>query len=141
MFSEDLIEWKKAEREFASKLVLTWRVYSMELPQGKFSDYDLKVKTNLGESTYEVKVDGIYPTTKKIWFEFECSGKPSWVFVSKADYIVYKLWDEFYYTERPRLLNLLAASKDKEFVQWGDNGTAKLWIIPEEEFYTIARKL
>jgi hypothetical protein len=38
----------------------------MEFPQGKFSDYDLKVKTNLGESTYEVKVDGIYPTTKKI---------------------------------------------------------------------------
>lgn len=138
---EDLKEWKKAEHEFASLLIMKWKITWWEEPQWKFSDWDMKLKSEAGEFTVEVKTDNIRPTTKWVWIEYECKGKPSWIAISKADYYVYKLWNDFWMTPRGELINLLLNSETKEKRQWGDDWTAKLWVIPEEEFYSIAKKI
>lgn len=138
---EDLKLWKKAEHEFASILIMGGKVTWWEEPEWKFSDYDMKLKSEKWDFTVEVKNDNIRPTTKRVWIEYECKGVPSWIAVSKADYYVYKLWDDFRMTPRSKLINLLFTSKTKQERQWGDDWTAKLWIIPEWEFYSIAKKI
>lgn len=141
-FKQDLKMWKRAELEFMELLSYSWQVASIEWPQGKFPDYDVKAKMkDWGEFTYEVKRDGIYPNTKCLWIEYECKWVPSGILTSKADYYVYKLWTDFYFAKKWDLLELLIKSTDKKECQWGDDGTAKLRVIPEEEFYTIAKKI
>ena len=141
-FKQDLKMWKRAELEFMELLSYSWQVASIEWPQGKFPDYDVKAKMKSGnEITYEVKRDGIYPNTKCLWIEYECKWVPSGILTSKADYYVYKLWNDFYFAKKGDLLELLMKSTDKKECQWGDDGTAKLWVIPEQEFYTIAKKI
>ena len=141
-FNQDLKMWKWAELEFMELLSYSWQVASIEWPQGKFPDYDVKAKMKSGnEITYEVKRDWIYPNTKCLWIEYECKWVPSGILTSKADYYVYKLWNDFYFAKKWDLLELLMKSTDKKECQWGDDGTAKLWVIHEDEFYTIAKKL
>lgn len=141
-FNEDLKIGKKAENEFASILVKTGMVASLEIPQWKFKDYDVRIKTVWGkEITYEVKYDGIYPTSKCVWIEYECKGVPSGIMTSKSDYYVYKLGSDFFFAEKSKLLELLMLSTTKKACQWGDDGTSKLRVIPEQEFYTVAKKI
>jgi len=139
---EDLKKGKLVELEFIYRLSETDKYTNIERPQWKFPDYDVKARSKDGTaSTYELKYDGIYPTSKCVWIEYECHWQPSGVAISKADYFVYKLWDHFYCAKRGKLLELLMASTTKVACQWWDDGTAKLWVIPEEEFYTVAIKL
>ena len=141
-FKEDLKMWKWAELEFMELLSYSWQVASIEWPQGKFPDYDIKAKMkSWAETTYEVKRDWIYPTSKCIWIEYECKGVPSGIMTSKADYYVYKLWLDFYFAKKGDLLELLMKSTTKVERQWGDDGTSKLRVIPEQEFYTVAKKI
>lgn len=138
---EDLKIWEKAENDFAALLVSRGRVAKLEITQWNFPDYDIKIQTNnWQETTFEVKVDQISNTSGKVWIEFEYSGHPSWIFASKADYAVYKLWTDFYIANRASLLSLLTQTNIKELCQWGDNWTAKLRVIPKEEFYKVAHK-
>ena len=138
---EDFKTWKKVEHEFAALLLMKWEIIWWEEPEGRFSDYDMKLKSPKCEFTVEVKNDNLWPTTKWVWIEYECKWKPSWIATSKADYYVYKLWEDFWITHRGKLINLLMSSTTKKDCQWGDDGTAKLWIIPEGEFYSIASKV
>lgn len=140
-WEEDFKIGKKAEHELAAMLIMKWNITWWEEPEWKFSDYDMKLKTAKWEFTVEVKNDNIWPTTKRVWIEYECKGRPSWIATSKADYYVFKLWDDFWMTSRGNLINLVIESKTKEKRQWWDDWTAKLWIIPEEELYSIAQKI
>lgn len=141
-FKQDLKMWKRAELEFMEQLSYSKDVVNIERPQWLFPDYDVKIKLkDWREITYEVKRDWIYPTSKCLWIEYECKGLPSGILASKADYYVYKLGSDFYFAKKADLLELVIKSTTKKDCQWGDDGTAKLWVIPEEEFYTIATKL
>ena len=141
MFEEDLKKWKKAEHEFAALLLRMWVIIWWEEPQWKFSDYDMKLKTVGGEYTVEVKRDERRPSTKKIWIEFADGNKPSWISVSKADYYVYNLGEDFWSASRSKLLSLLFTTTNKELCKWWDSWEVLLWVIPEEEFYSIAKKV
>lgn len=141
-FKQDLKMWKRAELEFMELLSASKEVANIERPQGMFPDYDIKVKLkDWRETTYEVKRDGIYPTSKCLWIEYECKGMPSWILASKADYYVYKLWNDFYFAKKSDLLELVIKSTEKKECQWWDDGTSKLWVIPETEFYKVAKKI
>ena len=142
-FEQDLELWKQVEREFAQKL-FKYDIVSIEFMQWEFKDYDIKAKFRkdgqVVERTYEVKIDTISNRSGKVAFEYECNWKPSWIISSKADYIVYKLGDDFYYTERWRLINeLMEWSKEK--AQGWNYWRSKLWIIPKELFFLIAHKM
>lgn len=141
-FKQDLKLWKRAELEFMELLSYIKDVDVIERPQGKFPDYDVKMKLkDWREMTYEVKRDWIYPTSKCLGIEYECKGVPSGILTSKADYYVYKLWNDFYFAKKSDLLELVIKSPEKKECQWGDDGTSKLRVIPEQEFYKIANRL
>lgn len=136
MFENDLKEWKKAEREFAARL-LQWDVRKLEIvPDNvQFKDYDIKATINKNgkdvEATYEVKTNPIFNTTGDVCFEVSCNGVPSGVYSSKADYIVYKLWPNFYYQDRWKLLLMLNKLPHEEKMGW-DGGRCTLYIVKWE---------
>ena len=143
MFKEDLESWKQVEREFASKLMKR-DVSKIEFSQWKFKERDVKATFKKlwhdVEKTFEIKNDIVSERTGNVWFEVTCNSEPSWVFASKADYIVYKLWDKFYYMDRARLLMWLA-SVDKEIVMWWDNNKSELFLVKKERFNAMAKEL
>jgi hypothetical protein len=66
MFNDDLKQWKKAEREFASRL-MKWDIVDIQFSQWEFPWRDIKATFNIWgkliERTYEVKEDRQADTT------------------------------------------------------------------------------
>ena len=143
MFKEDLKVWKAIEREFASKL-MNWNVSKIEFSQWKFKERDVKATFKKlwhdVEKTFEIKNDIVSERTGNVWFEVTFNWEPSWVFASKADYIVYKLWDTFHYVDRARLL-LWLASVNKEIVIWWDENKSELFLVKKERFNAMSKEL
>ncbi len=133
---------RQAELEFLAKLVLSWKVLEFRQPEWKFEDYDMEVKfKGCGEKFFEIKLDRLWINSHKVWIEYEKKWKPTGICVTKADYVVYKLGEDFWCANRSKLINLILNSTNKIDCQWWDDGTVKLWVIPENEFYSIARKI
>jgi hypothetical protein len=141
IWEEDFKTGKKAEHEFAALLIMKWVISWWREPKWKFSYWDMELETPKWDITVEVKNDNLRPSTGCIWIEYECKWVPSWIAISKADYYVYKLGNDFWMAQRSKLINLLLTSTTKKDCQWGDDWTAKLWVIPESEFYSIAKKV
>lgn len=145
MWEEDLQLWKKAEREFATKL-LQWDVRKLEIVPDdvQFKEYDIKATINKNgkdvEATYEIKTDTVFNRTGDVCFEVSCNGVPSGVYSSKADYIVYLLGWEFYYQDRGRLLLMLNTVPHEEKVGW-DGGRCTLYIVKWEYLSDLFKKL
>ena len=123
MFEDDLKKWKKTEQEFAKRLIDWWLNRLEFAPNRQFKDWDVRIEfEKLGQNvirTFEIKDDMISEQTGNIWFEVRCKWKPSGIFSSKADYIVYRLGEKFYYQDRGELIFLL---NDIPHTQktWGD---------------------
>lgn len=143
MFNEDLKEWKAVEREFASRL-LKRDVSKIEFSEWKFKDRDIKATFHkLGqtyEKTFEVKRDKKADETGNVWIEYMFNWSPSWIYTSKADYIVYKLCDKFYYTDRIRLIIELS-TLCKEDVCGGDKDMSRMRLIKKDVFKVITTEI
>lgn len=130
MFDVDLATWEEYEYEFMKKLLKPWVIGIHKPPRDKRKDRDIKVDyEDWTSKTFEVKW---CPRAEEYWtipIEFEYDGKPSGVFASIADYIVYKIWDKFYWQERGKFLSELAAMKEKYWTVWWDNEKAKMFIV------------
>jgi len=147
MFEEDLREWKKSEREFAIKLLanlsldIKWIEFA---PDWQFKPRDLKIKFKRDwteyNKTFEVKTDGVFPRTWDVCFETQCNGVPSGIYSSTADVIVYKLWENFYYQDRWRLLLALNKLPHEEKIWW-DGNRSELYIVKWEHMSDLFRKL
>ena len=143
------MEWKesyelgrKAELEFMAKLVLLWNVLEFRQPEGKFEEYDMEIKfRDCKTRFFEVKLDRLWVNSHMVWIEYEKKGKPTGICVTKADFVVYKLWDYFWCVNRSKLINLILNSVSRIDCQWWDDWTVKLRVISEEEFYSIAKKV
>jgi hypothetical protein len=142
-FSNDLKDWQKIEREFASRL-MKWNVIKVEFPQWKFKDYDIKATFKKSwyevEKTFEIKNDMVSDKTGNVWFEYLFRWEPSGIYTSKADYIVYKLGDKFYYIDRARLLIWLSKI-DKTDVSWWDDNMAHMFLVKKEFFNSMAKEI
>lgn len=143
MFNDDLKQWKKAEREFASRL-MRWDIVDIQFSQWEFPWRDIKATFNIWgkpvERTYEVKEDRQADTTWNVWIEYMYKWKPSWIYTSKADYIVYKIWDKFYYADRVRFIIELNKIV-KQDITWWDDGNSHLWLIKREVFNLLMSEL
>lgn len=143
MFKEDLKEWKKAEREFASRL-MRWDVVDIQFSQWEFPWRDIKATFNicgkLVERTYEVKEDRQADTTWNVWIEYMYKWKPSWIYTSNADYIVYKIWDMFYYADRLKFIIELNKIVKQDIVWWDDNNS-QMWLIKRDVFNLLMTEL
>ena len=143
MFSEDLKEWKKAEREFAKRL-MRWDVVDIQFSQWEFPWRDIKVTFNicgkLVERTYEVKEDRQADTTWNVWIEYMYKWNPSWIYTSSADILVYKIWDKFYYADRLKFIIELSKIV-KEDVVWWDDDNSQMWLVKRDVFNLLMTEL
>lgn len=134
-FKEALEQWKQTERHFAKLLIDKWAQDVALAPNEKFKDWDIKSVFILNgvpkDITWEVKDDMISSQTWNVWFEFRCFGKPSGVFASKADYIVYHVDGKYYYQTRGELLSRIC-STEKEVRVWWDYNGSEMYVIKKQ---------
>lgn len=143
MFRDDLKEWKQVEREFASRL-MKYDLVDIQFSQWAFPDYDIKATFNMNwklvEKTYEVKWDKKAETSGNVWIEYMCNGEPSGIYKSKADVIVYKIWDKFYYADRVKFIIELSRTL-KQDVLWWDDDKSQLRLLKREVFNLMTTEI
>jgi hypothetical protein len=142
-FKTTLEWWKDTERAFASKLIQKCKdIEEIKFaPNQQFKDWDIKVIWNWKEKTYEIKRDYKSQETNNLALEVRCNNKPSGLYASKADYIVYCLneW-EFYFQNRWELLYRLDYMW-KKLVRWWDGDRSEMYLISKEELPLLFNKI
>lgn len=142
-FSKTLESWKKIEREFAKIMIDRYTdVEKVEFaPDTQFKDWDVKITVGWIERTYEIKRDFKSQETWNIALEIKCNWKPSGIFASKADFIIYCLNEnEFYWQSRWELLYRIA-DINKYKTMWWDGERAEMYIISKELLPLLFNKL
>lgn len=144
-FTNDLAIGRKAEKEFAKVLLDNteeFRVVSLEFAQGKFKDWDIKIDCIPDWIlTYEIKSDTMASSTWNFVIEFRGSKwNASWIYTSKADYIVYYVKWEWWIQERGELI-LRLINTEKEEVKGGDGKLTSMWKIKCTELPNLFSKI
>lgn len=143
MFKEDLEIWKEIEREFASKL-FKWKASNVEVSEWKHPERDVRAtfhkQGQTYEKTFEIKTDLQAEKTGNVWIEYMYKWKPSGIYTSKADYIVYKIWDKFYYADRLKLIIELSKCL-KADVCGGDDDNSQMWLVKRDIFNLLTTEL
>lgn len=139
-FASDLKIWENAQIEFAKVLLSTKKIYTLEIAQGKFKDWDIKIVTPLWEETYEVKFDTMASETWNFVVETRCSWLASGIYTSKADYIVYNVKWEWRIQERWELI-LRLIDTEKRTTKWGDWYRVEMYVIKCEELPNLFNKI
>lgn len=97
---------------------------------GYFKEYDLEITKNGNKTTIEVKSDTQASYTGNLAIEYECSGKPSGINATKADFwiyfICYKDYDECYKIPTEELREI--ATKCKK-VSGGDGNRSRMYLV------------
>lgn len=127
-FVMDLKVWKEAEKIFAKYLIDFPDFISIEIPDGKFKDYDIKLTTKQKVITYEVKSDTMAPKTGNYVIETRFKWEPSGIYESKADYVVYYVKWEFWIQKRSELI-LRLIDAEKRTTKWGDWWQSELYVL------------
>lgn len=143
-FISDLKVWEDAQREFA-KLLLDntkeFRVVSLEFAQGKFKDWDIKIDCIPDWIlTYEVKTDTMASQTGNFVIEYMYKWEPSWIFTSKADYIVYNVKWERWIQEKWELILRLMNTEKRETKGW-DGRNSSLRVISCDKLPLLFNKI
>lgn len=128
-FVSDLKVWEDAQKEFAKVLMDKTKVIGLEFAQGKFKDWD--IKANIipeGITTYEVKTDLKASETNNFVIEYRYKWKASWIFSSKADYIVYYIKWQRRIQDRWELILRLMDTEKRDTKGW-DGFFSSLWVI------------
>lgn len=143
-FASDLAIWEEAQKEFAKVLLDSTndlKVISLEFAQGKFPDWDIKINcVPYWELTYEIKSDTMAPQTGNFVIEYRFKWKPSWIYKSKSDYIVYYVKWEWRIQERAELM-LRLIDTEKRSVKWGDNRNSSLRVISCDKLPDLFTKI
>jgi len=138
-FQKLLDKGTETEKEFAEMLYP--QMLDVHLaPYTNFEYFDLiGVYASWEIRTFEVK--NSENATTSVFVEVSSKGKPSGLFLSKADYQVYKLQDGFYHCKTWRLKKELQNPK----ITFRDNvwfkGYSAGYVIPIDLFKTIFTKL
>ena len=142
-FSKTLESWKKIEREFAKIMIDTYsNIEKVEFaPDMPFKDRDVKLTIWGREITYEVKRDYKSQETWNIALEIRCNNKPSGIFASKADFIIYCLNDDEFYFQRRWELLYRVADIHKYKTLWWDGERAEMYIIDKQLLPLLFNKL
>lgn len=141
-FNKTLESWKKIEKAFVKKMIDMYDIEKVEFaPDTQFKDWDVKITIWWKEVSYEIKRDFKSQETWNIALEIRCNNKPSGIFASKADYIIYCLNDnEFYRQNRWELLYRVADINKYKTLGW-DWERAEMYIIAKELLPLLFNKL
>lgn len=112
---------------------MDYDIVSVDSPYSKFEDYDFKVKfKDWTEKSYEVKHDLRAQETWNFVIEHSNKWEPSWIYISTADYIVYRIIDKWYVEEREKLIERIKKCKKRD-VKWWDWRRSWLYVISIKE--------
>ena len=141
-FKTTLESWKKIEKEFVKIMMDKCEIQKIEYaPDKQFKDRDVKLTIWGRERTYEIKRDYKSQETWNIALEIKCNWKPSGIYASKDDYIIYCLSeDEFYFRNRWELLYDLCDIAKYKTLGW-DWERAEMYIISKELLPILFRRL
>ena len=144
MFKEDLKDWQSVEREFAKKLI-DLKLCALEFaPDRKFESRDVKAIFDRDWKpvmrTFEIKHDRQVWDTHNVGIEYSYNWKPSGIYTSNSDYVVYKLWDKFYYADRLKLIIELSKVNKADVVGWDDD-KSQLRLVNEDVFKLLTTEL
>ena len=140
-FTKDLAIGRSAEKEFAKVLLDTKQIISLEFAQGKFKDWDIKIDCVPDWIlTYEIKSDTMAEDTGNYVIEYMFKWKPSWIYTSKADYIVYYIKWEWWIAERGALI-LWLMNTEKRDTKWWDWRASSLWVLKCETLPNLFNKI
>lgn len=135
---KDLADWELIEDK------LMWLIYNrvkevliyMHHPGWCFKDYDIAFKKDCWNiRTIEVKYDRMAGDTGNVAFEYEYYWKPSWIFTTKANIVIYYVNNDFYWATTDHIKWFLELHWRK--VVWWDNQASSLYLLNIEEFETL----
>jgi hypothetical protein len=136
---QDLKEWQDIENKFADILRQRNPWCTIVQPEGYFKDYDLKlIKQDAEEITFEIKYDRMSADTGNVAIEISYNWKPSGIFSSTSDYIVYYITGDFRCIRRQTLIQKLEWSKT---IRWWDNSLSELILIKKNNFISRCTQL
>ena len=113
-------------------------------PAGVFSDYDVKIKRDGLEGTYEVKADRLSAKTGNLCIEYQCNEKPSGIASTKALYYAYFVVKggshDCYIIPVEELKKMIEDGKFRKGAT--DYGRTRFFLIPKTVFtpYIAERK-
>ena len=113
-------------------------------PNGAFSDWDVKIKRDGLEGTYEVKADRLSAKTGNLCIEYQCREKPSGIATTKALFYAYFVVKgkehDCYIIPVERLKKMIDEGKFKKGAT--DYGRTQFFLIPKTAFtpYLVERK-
>jgi hypothetical protein len=142
-FQTTLEWWLEVERKFVATMLDKYpQIERVEFaPDTQFKDWDVKLTIWWKDVYYEIKRDFKSQETWNIALEIKCNNKPSGIFASKADYIIYCLNDnEFYRQNRWELLYRVADINKYKTLGW-DWERAEMYIINKELLPLLFNKL
>lgn len=132
-FVWDLSMWQQAEKLFVFYMLNTRDVVQVYMPQGKFKDYDIQFCfKDWSEETYEIKRDMKTQDTWNFVIETRFKWQASWIYTSKADYIIYYVMWKFYKQSRWELI-LRLQDCEKRITKWWDWFNSELYIIKADK--------
>lgn len=128
-FIRCLEKGKEAEKVFARYLIDYPNIRSLEFPSWRFKDWDIRMTYgDWKQATYEIKRDMKAQDTGNFIIEYRSNWEASWIYASKADYIVYYIADKWRIQSRWELL-LRIQKVEKRECQWWDWNRVSLYII------------
>lgn len=122
-FRQDLNTGHKAEAFVAMRLAQKCGGMVIPGPPGKFTGHDFTILRQ-EQRTYECKADLASLETGRCFFEFSCSGQPSGIAATKADWFCHIVPGRRVFIFRPKpMLDWLVFTKSKTAFG-GDGGRA-----------------
>ena len=106
-------------------------------PAKRFVEWDVKLKRGSLEAKYEVKADRLSAKTGNLCIEYECSGLPSGISTTEANYYAYFIIHgsdhDMYLIPVPRIKELIAQGAYKK-MNGGDGYRSRFYLIPKVVF-------
>jgi hypothetical protein len=107
-----------------------------KIAKGNFKEWDIWIRHQGEEVLFEVKCDRKAQTTGNLAIEFECSGKPSGVNATHADFWIHFVQGHPMYYMIP-IADLKQAIADKKYirtVKGGDGWRSNMYLFPMHVF-------
>jgi len=136
-FQKNLREGQSIEDEFIDLLKTEFHYSYAFKPEGKCNWFDIIAVTNKGKiETFEVKSDNKWNKTGNVALETFYKGKASCILASLAEYIVYFLEGDNFYTIKSKDLRrwIYLNEDNKRIVNGGDGDNSRIVLVPIEEF-------
>jgi hypothetical protein len=136
-FQSDLLLGKKYELLLLDYLPKDEYTDVEFAPNKRFVEWDVKLKNGALEAKYEVKSDRITAKTGNFCLEYECSGQPSGISTTQADYYAYFVIHgndhDLYLIPVSHIKDLVAQGAYKK-MSGGDGYRSRFYLIPKAVF-------